>query len=96
MHEGEKEGFLTISRRDTTWVTKYGNEVNEVQKGNPVRTLSELKHVGRASALLVREKVGVEIDHTINKMKAFCKRRTEKDIATLRKDLSRIDDWLKG
>ena len=70
--------------------------MNKVQKGNPARTLSELKHVARASALLVRERVGVEIDHIINKMKVFWKRRKEKDIATLRKDLSRIDDWLKG
>ena len=68
------------------------NEMNEVLKCIPVTNLSELNHVGRASALLVCEKVGVKTDHTINKNKPFSKRRIEKNIAILRKDLSRIDE----
>ena len=45
---------------------------------------------------MVCEKVGVKTDHPINKTELFWKRRIEKDIAILRKDLSRIDDWFKG
>ena len=72
------------------------NEVNEVLKCIPVRNLSELNYVARASALLVCEKVGVKTDHTINKKEPFWKRRIKKDIAILRKDLGRIGDWFKG
>ena len=32
----------------------------------------------------------------MNKKEPFWKKRIEKDIAILRKDLSRIDDWFKG
>ena len=49
----------------------------------------------KKSALLVGEKVGVKTDHTINKKKPCWKWRIEQDIAILRKDLSRIDDWFK-
>ena len=47
------------------------------------------------SALLVCEKVDVKIDHTINKKNPCWKWKIEQDIAILRKDLSRIDDWFK-
>ena len=45
---------------------------------------------------MVCEKVGVKTNHPINKKELFWKRRIEKDIVILRKDLSRIDDWFKG
>ena len=45
---------------------------------------------------MVYEKVGVKADYTINKKEAFWERKIEMDIAVLRKDLSRIDDWSKG
>ena len=96
MHEGAKGDIPTLRSRDINLVAKYVNEVNEVLKCIPVRNLSELKYVARASALLVCEKVGVKTDHTINKKEPFWKRRIEKDIAILRKDLSRIDDWFEG
>ena len=83
---GQKEIFQPYVA-ETALVTKYVNEVNEVLKCVPVRTLSELKYVARASALLVCEKVGVKTDHTMNKKERFWKRRIEKDIAILRKDL---------
>ena len=57
--------------------------------------MSELKHVARAGALLDCGKIGVKIDHTINKKEPFSKRRIENDIALFRKDLIRIDDWFK-
>ena len=96
MHEGEKGDIPSLRSRDITLVTKYVNEVNKLLKCIPVRNLSELKCAARASALLVCEKVGVKIYHTIYKKEPFWKRRIEKDIAILRKDLSRIDDWIKG
>ena len=52
MHEGAKGDIPTRRSRDTTLVTKYVNDVNEVLKCIPVRNLSELKYVVRASALL--------------------------------------------
>ena len=61
------------------------NEVNKVGKGIPVRDFSELEYVSRASLLLVCEKVGVKINHAINKKDPFWKRITEKDIAVLRR-----------
>ena len=96
MHKGAKGDIPTLRSRDINLVAKYVNEVNKVLKCIPVRNLSELKYVARASALLVCEKVGVKTNHTINKKEPFWKRRTEKDIAVLKKDCSRIDDWFKG
>ena len=96
MHEWAKGDIPTLRSRDITLVTKYVNEVNKVLKCIPLRNLPELKYVARASALLVYEKVGVKTDHAINKTERFWKRRIEKDIAILRKDLSRIDNWFKG
>ena len=93
---GQKRDIPTLRSRDITLVTKYVNEVKEVLKCIPVRNVSELKYVARASALLACEKAGVKTDNTINKKEPFWKRRIEKDIAILRMDLSRIDDWFKG
>ena len=45
---------------------------------------------------MVCEKVGIKTDHTRNKKEPFWNWRIEKDIAILRKNLSRIDDWFKG
>ena len=100
-HEGANIDIPTLRGRDITLVTKYVNEVNKVLKCIPVRKLAELKYVARASALLVCEKVGVKIDHTIIKKEPFWKGGIEKDIKkrkilSLRKDLSRIDDCFKG
>ena len=72
------------------------NEVNKVGKGIPVRDFSELEYISRASLLLVCEKVGVKINHAINKKDPFWKRIIEKDIAVLRKDLRKIDDSFNG
>ena len=96
MHEQAKRDIPTLRSRNINLVAKYVNEVNEVLKFITVRNLSELKYVVRASAFLVYEKVSVKTDHTIKKKKLFWKRRIEKDITFLRKDLSRIDDWFKG
>ena len=52
-------------------VIKHVNEMNEVQKDNPVRNLPELKYVANASTFLVCEKAGVKKDHTINKREPF-------------------------
>ena len=76
-------------------MTKRVNEVNEVLKCISIRNLSDLKYVGRAGALLVCEKLCVKTDRTINKKEPFRKRRIEKDITILRKELSRSDDWFK-
>ena len=92
MHEGANRDIPILHRRDITFVTKYVIEMNEVLKCIPVRNLSKLKYVARASALLVCENVGIKTDHTTNKKEPFWKWRIEKDIAILRKDLSRIDD----
>ena len=59
---------------------KYVNKVNEVLKCIPVRNLSYLKYVARASILLICENDRVKTYHTINKKEPFLKRRTEKDI----------------
>ena len=90
MHEGTKGDISTLL------VPKYVNEASKAPKCVPVRSLSGLKYVARAGALLVCEKVGVKTDQTINKKEPFSKQRIEKDIAILRKDLSRIDDWFNG
>ena len=98
MHEGEKGDNPTLRSRDITLVTKYINEVNEVHevlKCIPVRNLSELKYVARASALLICEKVGVKTDHSFNKKEPFWKQKIGKDIAILRMNLTSIDDWFK-
>ena len=91
MYEGEKGDILILRSRDTTLVTKHVTEVNNMLKDIPVRNLSEFKHIARAS-----EKVGVKIDHTINKKEPFWMQRLEKGIAILRKDSSRIDDQFRG
>ena len=74
IHEGAKGDIPTLRSRDINLANKYVNDVNEVLKCIPVRNLSELKYVARASASLVCEKVGVKTDHTINKKEPFWKR----------------------
>ena len=96
MHKGAKGDIPTQRGRDINLVTKYMNEMNEVLKCIPIRNLSELTYVARASTLLVCEKVGVKKDHTLNKKEPFWKRRIETDFAIFRKDLSGIDDWFIG
>ena len=59
MHEPEKGDIPTLSNIDITLVYKHVNEVDKMLKVIPVRDLSELKYVARASALLVFEKVGM-------------------------------------
>lgn len=59
MHEREKGDIPTLSSIDITLVYKHVNEVDKMLKVIPVRDLSELKYVARASALLVFEKVGM-------------------------------------
>ena len=49
MHEGAKGDIPTLRSRDITLFTKYLNEVNEVLKCIPVRSLSELKYSTSAS-----------------------------------------------
>ena len=96
IHEDAKGDISTLHSKDITLVTKHVNERNEILKVIPVRNLSELKCVARASALLVCEKVGFKIYHIIHKKQPFWKQRIEKNTAILRKNLNRIDDWLKG
>ena len=96
MREGAKGDIPILRPRDINLVIKHMNDVNEVLKCIPVKNLSDLKYVARAGALLVSKKIGVKTNHAINKKGPFWKQRIEKDIALLRKDLSRIDDWFKG
>ena len=96
MRQGAKGDIPILRPRDINLVIKHMNDVNEVLKCIPVKNLSDLKYVARAGALLVSKKIGVKTNHAINKKGPFWKQRIEKDIALLRKDLSRIDDWFKG
>ena len=70
------------------------NERNEVLKVIPVRNLSELKYVARVSAYwFVKRLVSRQITLYTRNFQCFWKQRIDEDIAILRKDLSRIDDW---
>ena len=77
LHEAAKEDIRPLRSRDIALVTKYENAVKKGLKCIPVRNLSELKHVARATALLICEKVGVQTDHTINKKEPFWKQIIE-------------------
>ena len=90
MRDGAKGDIPTLRTRDSNLVIEHVNDVNEVLKCIPVKNLSDLKYVARAGALLVCEKIGVKTDHVINTKEPFWKRRIEKDVAILRKDLSRM------
>ena len=85
MHERAKGDRPTLRSRDITLVIKRVNEGNKVLKCIPERNLSELQYVVRASSLLICEKVGVKINHTINKKEPFWKQRIEKDTGIFEK-----------
>ena len=55
--------------------------------------ISDFKNLIKPGAIIVCERMGIRKSV---KQEPFCKRHTESDIARLRKDLSRQDDWLKG
>ena len=56
--------------------------------------LSDFKNFIKTGAISVLKEWGQKIKRL--QQEPFWKRRTESDIARLRKDLSRQDDWLKG
>ena len=57
--------------------------------------ISHFKNLIKASAISVCERMGIR-KSVKSQQEPFWKRRIECDIARLRKDLSRQDDWLKG
>ena len=57
--------------------------------------ISDFKNLIKASAISVCEKMGI-IKSVKPQQEPFWKRRTESDIARLRKDLSSQNDWLQG
>ena len=38
----------------------------------------------------------MKVDHTINKKKPIWKQRIEKEVPSLKNDISRTNDWFKG
>ena len=73
-------------------------ETEEVTKSISSITLndiSDFKNLIKAGAISVCEKMGI-IKSVKPQQEPFWKRRIESDIARLRKDLSRQNDWLQG
>ena len=57
--------------------------------------ISDFKNLIKAGAIIVCERMGIRKSVKLQQG-PFCKRRIESDIARLREDLSRQDDWLQG
>ena len=57
--------------------------------------ISDFKNLIKAGAIIACEKMGI-IKSVKPQQEPFWKRRIESDIARLRKDLSRQNDWLQG
>ena len=95
IYEVAKGHIPALHIRHTTLLIKHVNEKNK--EFNIISTInfSELKYVARESALSVIEKFSLKKDHTTNKKEQFWKRRIEKNIAILRRSISRSDYWFK-
>ena len=70
-------------------------EVTKAMSSIALNDISDFKNLIKAGAISVCEKMGI-IKSVKPQQEPFWKRRIESDIARLRKDLSRQDDWLKG
>ena len=69
-------------------------EVTKAMSSITFNDLSDFKNFIKTGAISVLKEWGQKIKRL--QQEPFWKRRTESDIARLRKDLSRQDDWLKG
>ena len=94
IYEVAKGHIPALHIRHTTLLIKHVNENKEFNSIS-TRNFSELKYVARGSALSVFQKFSLKKDHTINKKEQFWKRRIEKNIAVLRRSISRSDYWFK-
>lgn len=65
-------------------------DMNKVLECVRVKSLRKLKHVTRTSTLMVYKKVDVRVGNTKKKRELFLKRKIEKCVSILRRDLSRI------
>ena len=74
---------------------KQETEVTKAMSSITLNDISDFKNLIKAGAISVCEKMGI-IKSVKPQQEPFWKRRIESDIARLRKDLSRQDDWLKG
>lgn len=72
-------------------------KVNELLKYIPTRDITETRDLIRAASVLVGELVGFKRGNKQRSRKEpMWKRRIEKDIATLRKHLGKIQEWFRG
>lgn len=65
-------------------------DMNKVLECVRVKSLRKLNHVTRTSTLMVYKKVDVRVGNTKKKRELFLKRKIEKCVSILRRDLSRI------
>ena len=75
-------------KQETEKVTKAMSSIT-------LNDISDFKNLIKAGAISVCEKMGI-IKSVKPQQEPFWKRRIESDIARLRKDLSRQNDWLQG
>ena len=76
---------------------KQETEVTKAMSSITLNDISDFKNLIKAGAIKagVCERMGIR-KSVKHQQEPFWKRRIESDIARLRKDLSRQDDWLKG
>ena len=78
-------------RLSNSWgVNLVVKDMNKVLECVRVKSLRKLKHVTRTSTLMVYKKVDVRVGNTKKKRELFLKRKIEKCVSILRRDLSRI------
>ena len=70
-------------------------EVNKAMSSITLNDIPDFQNLIKAGATIVSERMGAR-KSVKPQQEPFCKRRIESDIARLRKDLSRLDDWFKG
>lgn len=76
-------------------VSNAALKVDRILQYIPTRDITETRDLIRAASILVGEIVGLKPKKQRVKREPFWKRRIENDIKTLRKHLSKIDQWYK-
>ena len=70
--------------------------INKILKHLKSSTITETRNIMQAASSLVGELVGAKKVEAKPRKEPWWKRRIERDIESLRKDLSLIDRWFSG
>ena len=96
MGRQEKGTIFNCRNIDQTKLREETAKVNKIIAAVTPNTITDIRDILQAGAILVGELVGAKEPTTRAEKAPYWKRRIEGDLKRLRKDLGRIEAWFKG